>query len=320
MRFFILLAVASLGFAQTAPKPVRSVTPIQLASSGSRTGFFAPEAGLAAGINVKSLRASEAGKRAAQEWSGASTAAGWDLFGPLLADLDEVWVSLDPSRKNSQPLVMLVGRFQNPLWAQVLQTNTAIDGANALLIGEPLAVAGARRRLRTGATAAHPLAAYSRSLASAGDLWIAGVPAMFPSAMAGPHASAADVARDVSRFALVIGLSDRLNLDLSLDTTSAKAADRLMLLYAAARSQFQAAPDPDLDLIAQNLTVEKQDNGVRFSLSLDPETVSSIARKRTAALPRFPPARQADPPPQRRSVTIYGMEGGPREIPYAPPK
>jgi hypothetical protein len=301
MRFLILLPLAAAVFGQAIPKmTARSVTAIELPATAARTGLFAPDATVVGGINVKALRESEAGIRAAREWAGAANTAGWDLFGPLIKDLDEVWVSFDPI-KNDRTVVMLLGRFRNPLWAQILQTQSDLQTANAIIVGSAAPVADARRRLRTPG-AAHPLAAYATELAARGDLWIAGLPAELPS----PH----EAAREVERFGFTLSLRDRLNLDLTMQAQSAEAAERLMRLFEAAKTQLDdpASGGEDAALIARNLTAAAYGAELRFRLSLDPKDVSAIAEKRMAAVPTFPPAR--------RSVRIYGMDDGPREIPY----
>lgn len=289
-----------------------AVTP----ADGKRWRFAHPSATVLGGLNLRKFR--EPAPALLQQWTGAAGFPGTALVQSLLADIDSVSISLDGARKDGQPLILLAGRFQNPELRKVLQIPESMAGAPAILLGDPLSVTAAKRRLRT--TGANlPIVDQAIRLAEANDFWVAGDAKALSTLPAGAHATASDFLDGVQAFALGLNMGNRIVVNLDVSTASPAHTGKILALYETAREKARETIEgrETWDEIARNLQVSKSESGLNFHLDLDPATIPADAARRLGAnIPASAaPARSA-----RRTVVIHGMEEGTREIPLSQPR
>lgn len=209
-----------------------------------------------------------------------------------------------------------------------------------ILLGDEAVVDEAVHRLKDldtkDQTVPNPLFTRASEMDDANDLWIVGSAGPLQSEMPGGVEAMPpgfEWLNDIRSFALGVGVRNSFNLDLALNMRSRKGVDQLMGLYQ--KAQQQAAKDPknkkQWDEFSEHMQVTASAGGVKFNLNLPEAEFQKTVNEMTAALKAAPkpedgPAVQtakADlkpamppPPPQpvRRTVVIYGMEGGTKEV------
>ena len=285
----------------------RFASPVALPAGDARWRFFDNGAAVAAGLNLKAWREAGGYGKLVERLKTAGLPGGWDGFLPMVEELDEAWVVLESANRPTQPVVLLRGKFTNPMWRQALSTTRPLTDAQAVLVGEPALVAAVRRRL-TMQAAPGKLALEAKTLAQGGDFWLTGIPRLMPqgAAVSGPLSA---MMESVQRFSLTMSVRDKLTGDLSLHTSTPAAAAGLLALYRLMELQSAAAISKEWEPLAKALTVESEASTVRFRLALDPDDLAPVLAQRMKAF--SPP-----PPVARGVITIQGLEDGPREIPF----
>ncbi len=269
---------------------------------GRKWRFAHPGAAVLAGLRLKELRKLKLLDLLYPAGGGHA------LIGPLLEDIDEVYLSLDGGRKSTQPILLLIGKFQTPAVREALRLPAEAATSGAVLLGEPVAVAAARRRLRTPPPSLPgKLFDQALELSPFQDFWIAANAAN----LATPEAL-----RDVAALTLGIRFREIVSADLNVFTPSASAAASLFALFEAARDQARSTIEGKeaWDQLAQNLKIERRDDGLRFHLQVDPAQIpAGTAQRLGGRIPVTSSGRTG-----RRSVRIQGLEEGAKEIPYSP--
>jgi len=273
--------------------------------------------------------------------------AGTSLAGPNsgLAVLEGTfdWPSLRAAMlaQGARP-VMHAGR-------QVLLAKRSGAAEEVVALAEPqVLVIGERKMVEAALSgapppAASPLYQRARSLAGRNDIWLAG--SIPPNALPGDASPQARMLAGVVGFDLGVNLRDGVRLEANFATKSASSASelaggiRLMMNMAA----MQQTNQPELTALAGKVRIEASGVDVRMSLQLDQAELERSFRSLHAMLPggmkpvqvrpvyrgekeiTWPaveiggpaasPAAEAQAPPERQVIRIYGAEGGTREIP-----
>jgi hypothetical protein len=222
----------------------------------------------------------------------------------------------------------------------------AIWDSKTIVVGEEAPLRGALERLETGLTPqANPLFERARNLEAANDLWVVGSTAPLNVGGKGddPFSKMASQVRNFS-----IGMAARRNLavDLQLQTTSPKAAtqmlDMMKGVVAMARANVKPGEELPIDL-DEVLELSATGNILRANLHMEQSDVDKLMARfapgkvaptvRPAAKPEEPKAAEAPvvaaakpetvlpvkpAEPARKTVFIYGLPGGPKEVPVQP--
>lgn len=284
-----------------APRAAAAVT----VPPGRKWRFAHPGATVLAGIRLKELRKTNL----LAQWLGVLPGHAASMAGPLLEELDEVYVSLEMNRKSAQPVILLLGRLQSAQIREALQLPSEAGTTGAVLLGEAAVVTAAKRRIRTP-PAAMPGKLFGQAFEVSPfyDLWIVGDAA----GLASP-----EVPPDVTSFSFGLNVRDFITADLRVRTETTAGRDNLMALFEAARARVQSTAEgrEAWDQLARNLKIDKRDDGLRFYVQIDPARLPAALAYPLGPLAAAPPGR-----PARRSVVIQGQEGGNREIPYSTPR
>lgn len=316
MRFAAALALCFFTLQAQDPDPVITIpgratstrtTAVLELTPGQLWRFPQPASAMMMGLNVKAFRESVEGRRAIAIWAGQIPPS----FVRALESFDEVYVAVEGGRKKKEPLVLITGRFDDEMVAALLQLKQPAAAGNAVLIGDAVSVAAARRRIRTASAPEGSLVAAAKKLIPRHDLWIAG---SADPLSAVPAAPALDGVEGVQGG---ISFRDTIRAEVNFETSSPEASAQLMAMFQAAMQQASEArsSSEQWEQIARNTRIERHETGVRIRLEIDPKDLP---------LPAGAPDAIAQLPvigkPARRSVTIHGMEGGVREIPYSQPQ
>ena len=298
----------------------RYAVPLQLPAGDARARFFHSRTAIAAGVNLKAWREGGLYAKIGEQLKTAGVPGGWEAFRPMIEELDEAWILLDATSRQGQPVVLLTGRFENPLWKLALSARTPLTGANAVLVGEPLAVNLARQRLRLKAGIPSKLAEEAAVLAQDNDLWVVGIPALMPKSAKGA-APANPMVDSVERFSFAMSVRDRMTGELNLHTKTPAAAEQLLGFYRMMETQAAATSPKEWEPVAKALSVENNASTLRFKLSLDPnELTPMLAERMKGRRPAITEERAAVPSRLPRVIRIQGLEDGPREIPFDGPR
>lgn len=311
-RLAATLIAAGFVLAAQDPDPVivipgratstRNATALQLAA-GQLWRFPQPGCALMVGFNIKAFRESAEGRQALALLAASLP----EPYPAALESFDEIFVSVEAGRKKSEPLVLITGRFDREAVAAMLQLKTPVEaGANAVLIGDAVAVAAARRRMRTASSPEGTLAAAAKKLKAQHDIWIAGSTEPL-GAM-----PAAGMLEDIQSVQGGLSFRETVRAEVNIETVSPSASARILDLFEAGMKQA-AETEKNSDQwnrIAKGIRAEQHDTGVRFRVELDPKDLPTPAGSSTIA--RLPSLGR----PAKSSVTIHGLEGGDREIPY----
>lgn len=302
--------------------------PVQLPAGRARLRFFHSGAALAAGVNIKAWRDSGGLNTVADQLKAAGLPAGIQPAAilPLIGELDQLWVVVDgpgpraasanTTAKDPEPVLLVTGSFTNPIWQQMLTGGESLDGATAVLIGKPAAVAAMQRRLRVAA-APGKLALEAEELAKeGGDFWLAGVTRLLPKgARNAGTAAPSELVEAIQRFSVTLSFREKLTADLKLHTATPKDAERLLGFYRLL--EMQKSSSKDAELIANSVTAEQVASGLRFRLSVDPKELTPMVTERMKGLTQRGGGSNstASAAPGGPKIVIQGLEEGPREIP-----
>ena len=212
----------------------------------------------------------------------------------------------------------------------------AIYDAHNIVIGEEGPVRVALERMETGLTPqANPLFERARNLEASNDVWLIGstAPLNLPATAGKGSDPMSQMASQIRNFSVGMAVRRNIALDLQLQATSPKSAGQLLdmlkgVVAMAKMGSKDEAPFPiDLD---KTLEMSASGNTVRASFNIDKAEVeklmvSALAPPATptkvpAAIPAPAPVQVAVLPPKpvepvRKTVMIYGLPGGPKEVP-----
>ena len=207
-----------------------------------------------------------------------------------------------------------------------------------ILIGEEAPLRVAIERMETGLTPqANPLFERARDLEAANDIWVIGntAPLNLNAAGAKPADPMMQMASQVRNFSVGIAVRRNVSMDLQLQTTSPKAAAQMLDLVkgAVALAKMNSGPNESTPIdIDKLLQFSASGNIVKASLSIEQSDIDKLMASGIMTManptPKEPafqqPAIRALSPapvvvkpsePVRKSVIIYGLPGGPKEIP-----
>ncbi len=206
-----------------------------------------------------------------------------------------------------------------------------------IVVGEEGPLRVALERLETGLVPqANPLFERARDMEAAHDVWIVGstAPLNLNTAQGKGSDPMAQLAGQIRNFAMGVAVRRNITMDLSLQTTSTKAAAQMLDLAKGAMAMAKMAPNPegapalDFDkmvqlsatgnLVKASVTMEQADvdrlmaGVVKGNSKLKQPTAPQAADQPVAA-PTVSVAKPAEP--VRKTVMIYGLPGGPKEVP-----
>jgi len=218
-----------------------------------------------------------------------------------------------------------------------------LDDKNIVVAEEaPLRVA--LERLESGLTPqANPLFERAKDLEAANDFWIVGSTNPLNLNAGGKQGASDPFSQTLSQvrnFAIGVAVRRNVAVDLQLQTVSPKAAAQMLDMAKGVIALAKASAKPEDPLpfdLDKALEVSSSGNIVRASLTLDQaevdklvaqglkkagigegkvEVASNAPGAAVAAAPVAAPPPVAKPVvPQRKTVMIYGMPGGPKEVP-----
>lgn len=216
-----------------------------------------------------------------------------------------------------------------------------VDSKN-IIIGEEAPLRVALERIETGLTPqANPLFERARDLEAANDIWMIGNTAPLNLGPAtGKNADPmAKLAAQVRNFSIGVAVRRNVALDLQLQTTSPKAAEQMLDLAKGAVAMAKMAPEGQQPLpvdIDKVLQMSSSGNLVRATVSIDqadvekimasaltPGNGNAVAKTKPSAVEQAVAPSPAPVPvavtkpaePVRKTVWIYGLPGGPKEVP-----
>ena len=188
--------------------------------------------------------------------------------------------------------------------------------ADSILLGTEPSLSEAMRRLAVPAPAATGQAKRAKDLSQVNDFWVTGSPSLL--ATFGTPARGGDI-RD---FTLSLQLRDQLRMDIVLNAPTPASAQRMFATYQQ-NARGKALPgrqSAQLEGSAVHFVYTLQEAEVRAGLQ---EFMAGSGGKQMAAL--IAAGKQSvgeSAPPRAQSpgkVLIYGLEGGPKEIPLSKP-
>lgn len=204
-----------------------------------------------------------------------------------------------------------------------------------IVIGEEAPLRVALERIETGIEPkANPLFDRARDLEAANDIWLVGNTAPLNlDAAAKTNDPMAKYASQIRNFSLGLSARQHVSLDLQLQATSPKVANEILDLakgaVALVKMQASSSPEPlpvDIDRVLQ---LSAAGNLVKASLAIEQADIdklmaSGILKNTPGAPAKDAPTVTASKPaaeapkavePARKTVMIYGLPGGPKEVP-----
>lgn len=296
------------------------------------------------GINVSSLKESSVAKSYAADVQKNSVGM---LSFPgleLLSDIEQVFIS-SPGAKTANPkenppvLIVLSGHFTREHLRMMLKgthrpyhsvdiyppsgagnVSTAILDERTVLLGDTASLMGAIDRRGQTTRNLNPILARAAARAANDDIWvIATVP---PSALQPTNMTiGAEILSSIRGVDFGLSLRDGFKLNMSLETKSVEDAHQLAQKLS---SQIQAAMLTKMDArqaadLGSKLQVSSAGNQLTMKLALSKEELEAQIRAAQAAgqsgLTQAEPVDDGRP----KSIKIYGLEEGVREIPFPKP-
>jgi hypothetical protein len=215
-----------------------------------------------------------------------------------------------------------------------------------IVVAEDAPLRVALERIEGGLTPqANPLFERARDLEAANDVWIVGSTAPLNLNAGGKQGASDPFSQTMSQvrnFAIGVAVRRNFAVDLQLQTVSPKAATQMLDMARGilALAKASAKPEDPLPIdLDKALELSSSGNVVKASLTLDQAELDKIvaqglirsglgegkpelaANEAPAAAPVAPVVSAAPPAvvkpvaPQRKTVMIYGMPGGPKEVP-----
>ncbi|HLJ15122.1 MAG TPA: hypothetical protein VKV15_11535 [Bryobacteraceae bacterium] len=212
---------------------------------------------------------------------------------------------MSPSTYHSVPLLTEAGKPGEQ------DSALALINEQTLLFGDRRSVLQAIDRNAPGTPRVFsPIMASASKLAETHDLWIiAHNFGNFSRELDGPL----QIGQDVTAIQAGISFHNGLDADAALTAISDVAAARFARMIEALRPQL---PKP-----LQDLGIATKENVVQLALSIDQQQLTAMLGKFTQqAIAQAMPAGAAPPhpstKPEKMTIKIYGLDDGPKEIPY----
>src|SRR5581483_8129930 len=189
--------------------------------------------------------------------------------------------------------------------------------ANTLLMGEGPSVEQAAARMRKPVAGLHARALDRGKALANYDLWVAGSLPEMPLTI--------PVLDSMRSSALGIGAQSDLRIEVAIETASPKMADDLVAearkaqmrqpaLGAALQSEVDGSTARFRFVMPGDQVVQAVQQAMANGMAPSPFSgLLGQGGARTSARPQTPVVAEP-PPPQRDTIVIYGLEGGPREI------
>ncbi len=263
--------------------------------------------------------------------------------GLKLEQWGKIKVLVQPAAKPAAPPRRSTAKFQTAQFKVEMPTSKplfAIYDAHNIVIGEEGPIRVALERMETGLTPqANPLFERARNLEASNDVWLIGstAPLNLPVATGKNADPMSQMVSQIRNFSVGMAVRRNVALDLQLQATSPKSAaqmlDMLKGIVAMAKMGFKdEAPFPiDLD---KALEMSASGSTLRASFNIDQAEVEKLMvsalatpvatpvapTKAIEAIPAPAPVQVAVLPPKpvepiRKTVMIYGLPGGPKEVP-----
>jgi hypothetical protein len=298
--------------------------------------FADPGAHLIGGLEVHGLLNSPLVKGALDQVAEKMGTAGPVIQMTLgtLGGISQVYFSITGRQDDAEALLMVKGTLDDAVARAFLQG--AVGGSNGtqpkpqqpkmdmarvdastILIGSPALLGAAVRRMQLPASAVpNPLVARAKTLSNGYDFWIGGTLPDIP--------AVALIGGGIKGLALGLSLQNDLRLQVSVDMPTAETAQQMA---AQVRKSMDEAGRNQTGL---DMKVETKVEGttLRVMASMDGVQVLQVLRERMkdgvptpgamfGGGPTKPVTTRAQPPaPQGpRSVKIFGLDDGPKEIP-----
>ncbi len=243
-----------------------------------------------------------------------------------------------PSRRQTAQFKAV--QFKMDMPAAASKPLFALYDAHNIVIGEEGPVRVALERMESGLTPqANPLFERARNLEASNDIWLIGntAPLNLPASSGKNADPMTQMASQIRNFSVGVAVRRNVALDLQLQATSPKAAAQMLdmlkgvVAMAKLNSGDKAAEPFPIDL-DKALEMSASGSIVRASLNVEQGELEKlmVARATPPGKPATPAPVQvavAPPPPPkpvepvapivpvRKTVMIYGLPGGPKEIP-----
>jgi hypothetical protein len=318
--------------------------------------FAHPDATALIGIDIRNLRESSVGQSLAADFNKTSNfnkqGAGMFHFPgmELLQEIDQVFISSpgakSANKKENPPFLILVtGHFMSEHVQQFLRgqhktygsvdiystgegskaANLAALDEKTILIGDTVSVRAAIDRRSQKTATPTPLLARANALARVNDFWL--ITNVSPSDFQPADMKFGEFIADVKGIETGISLHDGLNFELSLSTKSPEAAHAMaeLLLQLTRESIKGKVDDQQAAEILRNLQVGSEDDRMQVKFALSKEELERQLRAMQAARALAAVPRSAAPRPKvedsgPKSIKIFGLDEGIREIPLPPAK
>ncbi len=299
-----------------------------------------PDAKALIGVDLRSLRESQAGK----SFGGEIDKAGAGMFHvpgmELLNEIDQVFIS-SPGQKmadtkgNPPFLIVLTGHFASEQVKQLFgrpyraystfdlygsaeagKLSVAMLDNMTLVLGDEPSVRGAIDRSGQRPAAAGELLQRASAMAKDHDFWvIATVP---PSAFQPANTNLGPLASDILGLDAGLSLREGLRFELDLSTKTPGSAKALSQQLAAMVT-LAIASNPDVQEgadIVRKLEVGSEETRMSVKLALNQEEVDRMihtmkARQNVSSV-------QPPPDDKPKTIKIVGLDEGVREIPFGP--
>jgi hypothetical protein len=301
--------------------------------------FADPGAQLIGGLDVHGLLDSPLVKsaldQAAAKMGDAATLMRMTLG--TLSGVSQVYFSITGRKEDADGLMMVKGTLTDaavrafmqgggiagmgdagPKPAQPKVDMARVD-ATTVLVGSPALLGAAVRRLQRPAPAASPLLARAKTLAAGNDFWIGGTLPDIP--------VVALIGGGIKGLALGLSLQHDLRLQVSLDMATAELAKQMAAqvrksVDEASRNQPGLDTKLEAKVVGTTLNITSTVDGDQILKTLAEKLQDGVSgpgalfgggptKTATTAAPSEPAA-----PPQPRTVKIFGLDDGTREVPF----
>jgi hypothetical protein len=317
-------------------------------SSPPSWNLFHPDATALIGIDVRNLR----------EWAAAQPfGGGLDQGGPgmfhfpgmeALKEIDQVFLSspgTNPAKRKENPpfLAVVTGHFQADHVQQFLHgshqtyrtvdvyslgggsnvTNVAALDQKTLILGDDASVRGAIDRRNQRTTGSNALLERATALAAANDFWL--ITSVSPSDFQPANVNFGQMFADIKGVDTGFSVHDGFNFEVSLSAKSPEAAQALaqQLLQQLEEATAGKLDDQQAAELFRSLRIDGDRLHMKVALSkdeLDRQIRAMQAARPFAAAPRptAPGPKVEDSGP--KTIRIFGLDEGVREIPLTPNK
>ena len=301
------------------------------------------------GADIRSFRASQAGQsfnsQMQQLQQGGPMMAPFVTGFQVLSDIDKVFLSSPGnktagSKENPPFLLVLEGAFPEDhlslfrsgpvhlyravkIYGPSKATNPswAFPDEHTILVGDEKSIRDAIDRHGRRSGAPSPLLERAAALASKNDIWLIARDSISNFQPAGVAVN--PIAAEVEGVEAGISARDGFVLELSIDTKTEAGAQQLAQLLS---TQLETALATKLDreqsaILMRSLRIGSAGNQMALNFTLTKEELEQRIREMQTSRRALAPPPSPSPAPKSntpRSVKIYGLDEGVREIPLKP--